>query len=259
MKFSIITPTFNSAHYIRETMDSIHNQSYKNFEHIVVDGLSRDNTLEIVTNYENVHLISEKDKGQSDAINKGFKNAKGDIIAWQNGDDRYLPNTFEHVINFLNTNTDVDVVYGDYQLIDSEGNWICDVHPIDWNEWLFKHGRFVPLQPTVFWRRKVLEKTGSLNENLHYCMDVDYFSRMILHKFKFARIPKVLGQFRVHQGSKTQNSDNERKVKEEHKRVLSLNFNYGFFDRLIFDFFQFRSDLGKKVKMYSFNKQKIVR
>ena len=255
MKISIITPTFNSGLYIRETMESIHNQSYKNFEHIVVDGLSKDNTLEIVNEFGSVHLISEKDKGQSDAINKGFKKSNGDIIAWQNGDDKYLPHTFERIINFFMRNPGIDIVYGDYQLIDSNSNWICDVSPIQWSDWLFKHGRFVPLQPTVFWRRRVLEKVGLLNENLHYCMDVDYFSRMLFHGFRFAKITAILGQFRVHQESKTQNSENERKVRDEHRRVLSNNFNYNYFDNLIFDFFQSRAVLVKKAKMYSFKRK----
>src|SRR4051812_24806692 len=97
LKISIVTPTYNSALYIRETMESIHSQSYKNFEHIVMDGLSKDNTVAIVEEYPNAKVISEKDSGQSDALNKGFKLVTGDILAWQNADDLYCPNAFQTV------------------------------------------------------------------------------------------------------------------------------------------------------------------
>jgi glycosyltransferase involved in cell wall biosynthesis len=249
MKISIITPAFNSGRYILETMKSIHSQSYKNFEHIIVDGLSKDNTLEIVKKFENTFVISEKDNGQSDAINKGFRKCGGDIIAWQNADDNYLPGAFESVVKFFNDNPNVDLVYGYYQLIDSSSNWICDVYPMKWNDWMFKHGRFVPLQPTVFWRRSVLESIGLLDESLHYCMDVDYFARALNKGFNFAGIPLVLGQFRVHDESKTQNKHNKKVVKQEYKSVLARHFNYGVLDSLVFDFFQLRAQVTKKIKL----------
>lgn len=248
MMISIITPTYNSAPYLRETLKSIHDQSYKNFEHIVIDGHSKDDTCSIVAVFENVLLVSEADSGQSDAINKGFRRLKGDIIAWQNADDTYLPGAFESVIKFFNDNPEVDLVYGYYQLIDSSSQWICDVYPMNWNEWMFKHGRFVPLQPTVFWRRRVFESIGLLDESLHYCMDVDYFARALNKGFKFARIPLVLGQFRVHNESKTQNWHNEKVVRREYKSVLAKHFDYGIIDSLVFDFFQLRAKVTKTIK-----------
>jgi glycosyltransferase involved in cell wall biosynthesis len=230
-------------------MKSIHGQSYKNFEHILIDGCSTDDTCSIAAEFENILLVSEEDSGQSDAINKGFALAKGDIIAWQNADDLYCAGAFERVINFFTENTDVDVVYGGYQLIDSNNKWICDVNPIDWDLWLFSHGRFCPLQPTVFWRRNVFDKIGLLDDELHYCMDVDYFSRMANNNFKFKRVSELLGQFRVHSQSKTQNASNYAKVKHEYKKVLAKNFNYDVFDFAFFEFFQLRSRAAKKIKM----------
>ncbi len=249
MKISIITPSFNSGRYILETMKSIHTQSCKDFEHIVIDGLSSDDTLEIVGQFENVHLISEKDNGQSDAINKGFQKCTGDIIAWQNADDIYSPKAFETVVKFFQLNPAVDVVYGHYQLIDSESKWICNVYPIEWNSWMFAHGRFCPMQPTVFWRRRVFESVGFLNEKLHYCMDVDFFSRMVNNGFVFKLIPEILGQFRVHSQSKTQNSNNEKIVLNEYRAVLKTNFKFTLTDDLFFEFFQLRSQLAKTVKI----------
>jgi glycosyltransferase involved in cell wall biosynthesis len=248
MKLSIVTPSFNSGKYIRETIESIAGQSYRNFEHIVIDGLSKDNTLEIVKEYKHIKFISEKDSGQSNAINKGFKMADGDILAWQNADDIYFPNTFKVVIDFFNKNPGIDVVYGYYQLVDSESKWICDVYPRQWSQWLFAHGRFCPPQPVVFWRRKVYESVGQLNENLHYCMDVDFYSRSINKDFTFSRIPEMLGKFRVHTQSKTQDKSNDRKVYEEYRSVLSTNFNYNAVDMLLFNGFQQRAKVTKIVK-----------
>lgn len=248
MLISIITPVYNSEKYIRETIESIINQTNKHFEHIVIDAVSTDKTLEIIKEYRHIKYLSEKDNGQSEAINKGFNMAKGDILAWQNADDIYFPDTFETVINFFKDNPDIDIVYGYYQLIDTDTKWICDVYPIKWNKWMFAHGRFCPPQPTVFWRRGVFETQGELNEKLHYCMDVDLYSRSINKGFKFERIPKMMGKFRIHDQSKTQNKNNEKKVYEEYKNVLSSNFNYNFFDFLFFEFFKIRAILSKNIK-----------
>ena len=248
MKISIVTPVYNSEKYIQETIESVANQSYKNFEHIVIDALSTDKTLEIVKNFKHIKYVSEKDNGQSDAINKGFKMADGDIFAWQNADDIYFSDTFETVINFFKENPAADVVYGYYQLIDMESKWICDVYPIKWNKWMFVHGRFCPPQPSVFWRSKVFLEIGQLKEQLHFCMDVDFYSQAINKGFNFNRIPKMIGKFRVHNQSKTQNTDNNKKVYEELKNVLSTNFSYTGMDFLFFWIFQIRAALSKNIK-----------
>lgn len=248
MKISIITPVYNCEKYIRETIESIANQNYKNFEHIVIDAASNDNTLEIIKEYNHIKYLSEKDNGQSEAINKGFRIAQGDILAWQNADDIYFPDTFETVINFFIKNPEVDIVYGYYQLIGSASEWICDVFPIQWNRWMFVHGRFCPPQPTVFWRRRVFKAIEELDEKLHYCMDVDFYSRAVNKEFKFERIPKMIGKFRIHNQSKTQNKNNEKKVYEEYKNVLSTRFNYTFIDSLVFEFFKIRAMLSKNIK-----------
>lgn len=252
MKISIVTPTLNSIKYLSETIESIRNQTYKNWEHIVVDGISSDGTLDIVRQYPDIKLISEKDSGQSNAINKGMELASGDILAWQNADDLYSPTTFQTVVEYFINNPTIDLVYGHYELIGENGKWICEVRPPEWNLWLFAHARFVPMQPTVFWRRRVNDKIGKLNETLHYCMDVDYFSRAA-HQFKFAKIPKILGAFRVHNNSKTQQKINKNKVNHENKIVLSRNFNYRVMDYLFYFWFMNRQIL------FSFVKKNIIR
>lgn len=248
MKISIITPSFNSSLYIRETIEDIQRQTYTDYEHIIVDAVSNDGTLDIFKQYPEIKWISEKDSGQSDAINKGFAMSTGDILAWQNADDLYFPNTFELVTRFFQENPQVDIVYGDYQLIDQYGDWVCDVKPPEWNEWLFAHGRFVPMQPTVFWRKHVYEEIGDLDESLHYCMDVDYFARTAKQNFTFAKIPSMLGKFRVHTDSKTQSGINEQKIHAEHKKVLSRTYNYSKLDELIFNLYYSRAKIGRMFK-----------
>ncbi len=245
--FSIVTPTFNASKYLQQTIDSLQRQTYKHFEHIVVDGMSKDGTVELLQKSRHLKWISEKDNGQSDALNKGFRMTTGDILAWQNADDLYLDHTLEIVSDFFNKNPAIELVYGGYQLINENSEWICDVHPPKWNKWLFVHGRFVPLQPTVFWRRNVYKKIGELDTSLHYCMDVDFFSRAG-NCFEFACIPEILGQFRVHDESKTQNKSNYLKLRAEYKSVLSRNFNYNRMDSILFYLFQKRKRLASYIK-----------
>jgi glycosyltransferase involved in cell wall biosynthesis len=247
MKFSIVTPSFNSAAYIEATLRSIADQGYPDVENIVMDGGSRDGTVDILRRFPGVTWTSEKDAGQSDALNKGFRRCTGDILAWQNADDLYLPGAFAAVAECFRSHPEVDVVYGDYQLVRGDGSWLCDVRAVEWNPWLFSHGRFVPMQPTAFWRRRVYEQIGDLDVGLHYCMDVDFFAKAA-KRFKFRRIPAMLGQFRVHEGSKTQNRANDRKVKAEHHKVLSAHFGYGPVDSAIFHLFRVRSRLAQTVK-----------
>lgn len=249
MKISIITPSYNSQPYIENTIESIKNQSYSNFEHIVIDGLSKDSTVEVIKKYPHIHWISEADNGQSNAINKGFRIASGDILAWQNADDLYLPETFEIVAKTFANNPEVDVIYGNYQIIDVEGNFVCNVKAVDWNPWLFKHGRFVPMQPTTFWRRRVYDLVGDLDENLQYCMDIDFFCRAVSKRAKFLRVDKCLGQFRVHPASKTSNSINRSSVYQERKQVLAKHFNYSWIDSLYFDLFWYRGKIARFIKI----------
>ena len=126
-------PLLILENYIKETLDSILNQKYNNLETIVIDGLSEDYTLSILKQTKNIKFISEKDSGQSEALNKGFSICSGDILAWQNADDLYLKNTFKIIDDFFTKNKDIDFVYGRYSLIDSKSNIICSVNPPKWS------------------------------------------------------------------------------------------------------------------------------
>jgi len=247
LKISIVIPVLNGARFIRETIESILAQTYHNFEVIVYDAKSTDETLKIVNEY-GLNCISEKDKGQSDAINKGFKQLNGDILAWQNADDIYLPDTLEIVADYFEKHAKADIMYGNYQEIDKDGNWLCNVYPRAWNTWLFSRGRFCPVQTCVFWRRKVWENAGPLDISLNYCMDVDFYSRAINQGFNFTHIPYTFGKFRIHEKSKTYNIVNKSEFKREYRSVLSRNFKYGIQDYLFFELFYYRSHLASFVK-----------
>jgi len=115
---SIVTPSFNQGAYIEENIKSVLRQNYPNFEHIIIDGSSTDGTIDILKKYDHLIWVSERDKGQSEAINKGFKTANGEIIGWLNSDDCYEPDAFSTIVRELNKAEDKYIVFGDCNLID---------------------------------------------------------------------------------------------------------------------------------------------
>jgi len=139
LKVSIVTPSFNQGKYIEETIKSVVNQTYKNIEHIIIDNESDDGTIEILKKYRHLKWLSEKDKGQTNAINKGIKMSSGEIIAWLNSDDLYYEDAAEIVVEFFQANQDIDMVYGNCMLIDEKGTEIELVKPgpLDFHKLLY--------------------------------------------------------------------------------------------------------------------------
>ncbi|MFC1914423.1 glycosyltransferase family 2 protein [Chloroflexota bacterium] len=202
---SIVTPSFNQGPFIEETILSVKNQTYPNIEHIVTDGGSTDNTLDILRKYEgiyNLHWVSEPDEGQSDAINKGWRRAKGEILGWLNSDDTYMPWAAEIAVESFSQYPDVSMVYGDAAIIDESGEV---TRPQPGTEFSLKkllcEGNIVP-QQTAFFRKEVLDKVGYLDTKLFVEMDYDYWIRIAL-KLKAKYVPKLLASFRVCEGTKT--------------------------------------------------------
>lgn len=205
-KISIITPSYNQGQFLEETIKSVLNQNYPYLEYIIIDGGSTDNSVEIIRRYEDklAYWVSEKDNGQAHAINKGFRRATGDIIAWLNSDDLYLPGTLKKVADFFEKKPQIDVVYGDIEIIDNKGKvlGIKKVVPFNFKSQLFS-ASLVP-QPATFWRKKVIKKIGFLNEKYQYQMDYEYFLRMGAKGIRFGIIKQPLAQFRLQPQSKTQ-------------------------------------------------------
>lgn len=202
---SIVTPSYNTAEFIEETILSVKNQTYPNIEHIIMDGGSTDGTVDIIRKYDgtyNMQWISEPDNGQSDAINKGWQQTRGEIIAYLNSDDSYEPEAVATAVEFFSNHPEIGMVYGECHIIDQYGNKTdrCQAKVFNLKEMLCR-GNMVP-QPATFLRRKVLDEVGFLDTGLHYCMDFDLWLRIAL-KFKVAYIPQYLANFRRCSGTKS--------------------------------------------------------
>ena len=208
MKISVITPSFNQGEFLEATIQSVLSQNYPELEYIVVDGGSTDNTIDILKKYEDrLTWISEKDGGQSDAINKGIKMATGDIIAYICSDDLYLEGTLFEVFNFFNLNKSAMWVTGDYYIIDEHNNRIHSfvklykqILRIFPNFFMLAFANFIN-QPSTFWRREVFEEIGLFDVSLNYVMDYDFFIRL-MKKYPLYKINLPLSDFRIHKSSK---------------------------------------------------------
>ena len=218
---SVITPSLNQAQFIERNIQSVLEQNYPDFEHIIMDGVSTDNTLAIIKKYKHIQWRSKKDKGQSHALNKGLKRAKGDIIAWLNADDWYEGNAFTHVSEFFLKNPDKNVVMGNCNLANEEGE-VFDVviNTKRGIKELQKYwiGKSIPTQPAVFFRRKLLGKYGYADETLHLAMDYDLWMRFAKGN-EFYHIDETIANYRFHKNAKS-GDQNWQKFIPEWKKVF---------------------------------------
>lgn len=200
---SIIVPSFNQAEFLEQTLTSILSQPYPHKEVLVVDGGSTDGSVEIIRRYEAqlAWWVSERDRGQSDAINKGVAHACGDIIAWLNSDDMYLPWTLTVVADAFMRNPGAAAVYGDYYVLRPDGKMVLKKKiAFDWEICLRAY--MMSPQPSTFIARWAWDHAGGVDINLHYCMDYD----LILKVGRLGPVVQVkepLSVFRLHKGSKT--------------------------------------------------------
>lgn len=208
---SIVTPSFQQGGLIERTIQSVLNQEYPNLEYYVQDGGSKDDTTSVIKRYERKlsGWKSIKDNGQSQAINLGFANTTGEIMAWLNSDDLLLPGSLALVVDYFNKHPDVDVVYGNRLLINEDdmeiGRWIMPGHDSAVLSWV----DYVP-QETMFWRRRIWDKAGGgIDESFRFAMDWDLLVRFREEGAKFAHLPHFLGAFRIHQQQKTSASISE--------------------------------------------------
>ena len=220
---SFVTPSFNTLKYIKDTISSIHNQSYPNLQHIIMDGGSNDGTVDYVNLLKNIIFISENDKGQSNAINKAFDLCEGEIIGWLNSDDTSNPGTIDYVVKYFDAHPEIEYIHSDVNVIDEKGLVIGRLigEDLTLDKILFNN----PVkQPALFMRKSLLEKIGRLREDLHFVMDMEFWLRIALNNTKGDYISdKVFANFRVMPGTKTVESSS--KFHEEWKQVLTEYHN----------------------------------
>lgn len=191
---SVVIPCFNRAHMLRGTIDSVLEQDWPQVECIVVDAASKDGTVEILRSYgDRIRWVSEPDRGHADAINKGWKMSRGEILAWLNADDRWAgPHTARTAVEFLRDHPDVDVVYGDIRWIDRDGNPMGGFRPIEWDtERAVRGSDHIIPQPAAFLRRSIVERIGWLDPGFHFMKDMDLWLRCAL-RGKLRHVPVVL-------------------------------------------------------------------
>jgi len=207
LKVSVITPSYNQGAFIEETINSVLNQDYPNIEYIIIDGGSTDNTLNIIKSYEDQisYWHSGPDSGQSSAINKGFIRSSGDIIAWLNSDDLYLPGAVSEIVRTFHDNSDAVVVSGTCNITDENGILKSQKSPFIFDtENLLRTGK-VPGQPAVFMKREILNTVGLLQENLHFVLDWEYWLRISMKypKHRIIALNRVIAEARDWEGNKT--------------------------------------------------------
>ena len=201
-EFTVITPSYNQGRFIERTIQSVLSQGVPRMEYFVADGGSTDETVEILKKYGNsLRWVSEKDKGQAHAVNNGIKTTTGEIIGWLNSDDIYYAGALAAVKEFFDTHPYVDVVYGNANHIDENDGVIEPYYTENWNYERLKDICFI-CQPSVFFRRKLLEKAGLLDDKLQYCMDYEYWLRLG-KQVDFVRIDRILAGSRMYNDNKT--------------------------------------------------------
>jgi glycosyltransferase involved in cell wall biosynthesis len=214
---TVITPSYNQGRYLAETIESVLGQVGDLYlDYVIIDGGSTDGSVEIIRRYErllnegartakcrgiNYRWISEKDKGQTDAILKGFRMAEGEILAWLNSDDTYSPGALQKVAKIFAGEPGVSVLYGRTHFTDEKGG-IIGKYPTE----PFDYRRLATFdficQPSVFFRRRAFEEAGGLDMSLHYAMDYDLWIRLG-QRFVFRYLPEYLSTYRLHEESKT--------------------------------------------------------
>lgn len=220
---SVVTPSYNQGAFLEETIRSVLSQDYPKVEYLVMDGGSTDGSLDIIRRYANrlAYWTSAPDRGQADAVNRGFARASGEILAWLNSDDTYEPGAVRAAVEALDTRPDVDALYGDCAYVDQAGTLVTifRAQPFDLTGYLCTEG-FIH-QPTVFLRRGVLDRVGPLDPSFTLCLDYEYWLR-VATTCRWLYLPGVLARFRMHPAAKSQ--ARRREFLDERLRCLDRLF-----------------------------------
>jgi len=223
-RLSIITPSLNQGRFLEEALESVRAQQYGNVEHLVFDGGSSDETLGVLRGcdgqpeWAHMRWRSGPDAGQSDALNRGFDEAQGEIVAWLNADDRYTDGCFAHVESAFAEDPSLDVLYGDLADVDEQGRLVRVRREIEFSRFilLYHHVLYIPT-PAAFFRRRVFTDGNRLRTDLHFAMDYEFFLRLAAKGYRIRHTRSVLAEFRTHPQSK---SCQMRVAQAEEKREI---------------------------------------
>jgi glycosyltransferase involved in cell wall biosynthesis len=202
MKISVITPSYNQGRFIEQTIRSVLQQQNADVEHIVMDGGSTDSTKDILAQFPKLRWVSERDRGQSDAINKGFRAATGGVLAWLNSDDWYEPDVLAEVARYFEDHPECMILYGDIAFADMEGRRFLTYTGDRLNLESMMACPDLVRQPSTFWRKEVVELIGGVDETLHIVMDFDFFLRAGL-RWEFHYMPRIISNYRCYEENKS--------------------------------------------------------
>lgn len=202
MKFSIVTPSFRQGEFIERTLASVASQAGPEVEHFVMDGGSKDGTVEVLRRHAGIHWVSEPDRGQAHAVNKGIRASGGEIIGWLNSDDVYYPGALARVAACFRAHPEAGVVYGMADHIDVEDRPFEPYPAEPWSLDRMKETCII-CQPAAFFRRDVVARHGELDESLQYCMDYEFWLRLGKAGVPFVFLPEKLAGSRMYAENKT--------------------------------------------------------
>lgn len=257
-KISVITPSYNQGEFIEQTILSVIGQQYPNLEYIIIDGGSSDNTLDIIQKYDSFikFWVSEADKGQSQAINKGLKKSTGDILCWLNSDDYYLPGTLIDVGKRISVDR-VELLFGNAIHLNEITNKTHGSFFNPFKNWDILQGSYL-VQPSSFWTKKTFDLVGPLREDLHFGFDWEWYARAQSKQVTFIPSEKYYSVYRMHENQKSNNGDLSRfieliKIDRElnpekfiwidkylEKHIKSLRFIYRLTEKRLARRFEFR-------------------
>lgn len=246
-KFSIITVSYNHDQYIHQTIESVLNQTFNDFEYLIVDGNSKDNSRKVIEKYtqdSRIKAIFQKsNEGAVSGLNEGFKNARGEFLGYINSDDLYLKNTLKDVENIFLNNPSIDVVFGNSYIINDKNIIVKDFISKDFSFKRLKFREYLVCQQATFFKKEFFDKTNGFNPLNKRSWDFELFVDMIKTGAKYKRIGNFLGCFRIYEGTITSKGNSENR-----KKNLDYIYNKYFTKPLTFN------ERIEKIFMYFFDR-----
>jgi glycosyltransferase involved in cell wall biosynthesis len=220
---SVVTPSLNQAAFLVDAVESVATQDHPALEHLVIDAVSTDGTVEFLQERPDVTWTSEPDEGQSDALNKGFLRAQGDVIAWLNADDRYLPGAFAAVAKHFEEHPETDVLYGDINWIDEHGAVFEHRPSLPYDPFTLRYLNWLPIpSAATFFRSDIVRDGHLIDPTYEWAMDYEFFLRLSNAGYRFQHLPVTLADFRIQPDAKT-GVASEHQLREHRQAAIDAN------------------------------------